>query len=176
MVKVNVSEQEASTGDREPFPVGKYHSAITDVRMDSPSSGDNVGLPMLVFEFTIQDSDKHQPASLNQFANRKMYVNACLWGEDPASGRKGALYTIIQILKAMGKFDECYSDGELDVPDDPDYYLGSQMFVRRATNNKQRQKFPDNPDYWIQASGFSALPNAAQMANSGASSDGSLLP
>jgi len=165
-LKVTVSDQEASSGDREGLPVGKYHCAITDVRLDSPSSGDNIGKPMLVFEFTIQDSELNQPAKLNEFKNRKQYVNACVW--------EGALYTIVGILKAMGKYEENVDEsGELDVPDDPDYYIGEQMFVRRATNNKQRQKFPDNPDYWIQASGFSALKSKVGASSS---SDNSLLP
>jgi hypothetical protein len=166
-LKVTVSDQEASSGDREGLPVGKYHCAITDVRLDSPSSGDNIGKPMLVFDFTVQDSELHQPAKLNEFKDRHIFTNACIW--------EGALYTIVGILKAMGKYEECLdANGELDVQDDPDYYIGEQMFVRRATNNKQRQKFPDNPDYWIQASGFSAL--KSKVGASAGSSDNSLLP
>jgi hypothetical protein len=164
--KVDVSEQEASSGDREKLPVGKYHMAITDVRIDSPGQGDNVGKPMLVFEFTVQDSDLHQPAKLNELKNRKDFVNACLW--------EGALYSIVGILKAMGEYENCLdSSGQLDVPSEPEFYLGRQIFVRRATNNKQRQKFPDNPDYWIQASGFSPI----KTSETGKSStDGDLLP
>jgi hypothetical protein len=176
-IKANVSEQEARSGDREPLPVGKYHCAITDVQLDSPSSGDNIGLPMLVFQFTVQDSDLHQPKALNQYVNRIIFVNACCWGADEATGRKGALYTIVNILKAMGKYEECLVDGELDIPDDPDFYLGWQGYVRRATDNNQRKKFPDNPDYWIQAKGFSALRQPEGVgAGASSSSDSSLLP
>jgi hypothetical protein len=172
-IKVNVSEQEDKSGDREPLPVGKYHMAITDCRLDSPKQGDNVGKPMLVFEFTVQDSDDSQVQGrkAREFVNRKDFVNACLW--------EGALYTIVGILKAINEYKNCTDEnGNLEVPDDPEFYLGRQLYVRRATNRRQREQWPDNPDYWVQASGYSPYGTKEERAtaSTGASADSSLLP
>jgi len=95
-------------------------------------------------------------------------VNACCW--------EGALYTIVGILKAMGQYESCLdASGELDIPSEPEFYLGTQMFVRRAVNKKSKERNPDNPDYWVQAQGFSPFKETAG-ASAGRSSDASLLP
>jgi hypothetical protein len=149
--KVNVSEQEQQSGDREPLPAGKYHVAITDVQETTPKEGANEGKPMLLFEFTVQESpDTNVPGQeAKAFHNRKIFTNACLWD--------GALYTIVGIYKALDEYTSHFdpSTGGLDVEDDPAFYLGRQLFVRMSENRKQKEKFPDRPDYWVQASGFS---------------------
>src|ERR1700691_845935 len=100
--KVDVSEREAAAGDRSSLPIGKFHMAITNVETGTPAQGDNVGRPMLIFEFTVQDSDLtsvqlpdasgrlQPPKQTNDFVNRKDFVNAMCW--------EGALYTIVNIL------------------------------------------------------------------------------
>jgi hypothetical protein len=183
-LKVNVTEREAAAGDRNPLPIGNFPCAITDVRLDSPASGANVGKDMLVFSFTVQDDQdaKWQILDLNdgsfgakgsgtQYANRVDTVNACIWEE--------ALYTIVGILKAMGTYQDCLdSDGALDVPSDPEYYIGQRMWVRRGINKKSKEQNPENPGYWVQAQGFSPDKSAAVGSSSSASApaDASLLP
>jgi len=175
-IKVNVSEQEATSGDRnfDPLPSGKYHMAITGVELEESGSEDNYGKPMLAFEFTIQDT----PGTWQKFANRKDWVRACLWD--------GALYTIIGILKALpsqeGKKNayednmkptgEVGQDGkpilELDIPTEPEYYEGQELFTRRGKNKRQVEKFPDMPERHIEIRGFgmfdeSQLSKAAEV-------------
>lgn len=161
-IKVNVSDQEAQSGDRnfDSMPAGKYHGAITGVELQESQSENNYGQPMLNFEFTVQDT----PGSWQKYANRKDWVNACLWD--------GALYTIVGILKAMpstqGKKnaweDNLKDTGnvdaegkpilELDIPTEPEYYEGVELFFRRGKNKKQVEKWPDMPERWVEIRGF----------------------
>ena len=163
-IKVNVSEQEAQSGERnfDPLPSGKFHSAITAVELQESQSENHPGEPMLNFEFTIQDT----PGTWQKFANRKDWVNACLWD--------GALYTIIGILKALpSQFgnknayeDRLDSDGELDIPTEPEYYEGQELFFRRGQNKKQKEKWPEMPERWIEIRGFGVYD--AETAHKGA--------
>jgi hypothetical protein len=143
------------------------------VRLDSPANGDHVGEPMLVYEFTVQDSDKTKagaPAKVTRdYTGRKMFANAMCW--------EGALYTQVQILKAIGEYDNCLdSDGDLDINTEPEFYLGRQLMVRRALDSNQRKRWPDNEDYWIQCRGFFALPSGEGSAAAEAPKDAALLP
>jgi hypothetical protein len=142
-IRVNVSEKEDRAGDREPLPIGKYHQAITDVELTEANSEDNAGKPMLSFTFTVQDT----PGPWREFAGRKDFTNACLWD--------GALYTIIMILKALGEYENCKdADGDLDIPTEPEFYLGRELITRRAVDPKQKKKWPDMPERWIQIRGI----------------------
>jgi hypothetical protein len=179
-IRVNVSEQEKQAGDREPLPIGKYHFAITGVELTESGSDNNFGKPMLAFEFTVQDT----PGPWQEFANRKDFTNACLWGADEEAGTKGALYTIIMILKAIGKYEECLDGKELDIPTEPEFYLGEQLMGRRAVDKKQKDKWPDLEERWVQLRGFSPYDEAtAHKTGPGAGShtrstpkESSLLP
>src|SRR6266566_4010451 len=82
---VDMSAEEAKSQDREPLPVGKFHYKITDMDMVQVREGKNQGKPYFNFEFTVQDG---------KYAERKDWTNAMLF--------EGALYTIAQILKALG--------------------------------------------------------------------------
>jgi hypothetical protein len=151
-IKVNVSEQEHQSGDRnfDPLPKGKFHVAVTAVELQQSQSEAHPDEPMLNFEFTVQDT----PGSWQQFANRKDWVNACLWD--------GALYTIIGILKAMPSQrgnknayeDNLDASGELDIPTEPEYYEGTELFIRRGINKKQVEKWPDMPERHVEIRGF----------------------
>jgi hypothetical protein len=162
-IKVNVSEQEAESGDRsfDPLPIGKFHVAITAVEQQESQSEAHPGEPMLNFEFTIQDT----PGTWQKFANRKDWVNACLWD--------GALYTIIGILKALPSQQgnkNAYEDrvtrnaaGEvtdLDIPTEPEYYEGQELFIRRGKNKKQVEKFPDMPERHVEVRGYGVYDEA----------------
>jgi hypothetical protein len=146
--------------------------AITDVQLTSPADGDNVGKPMLAFEFTVQDSPYTQVPNREsrEFVNRKDFVNGCLW--------EGALYTIVGMLKALGEYENSLdSNGDLDVPTEPEFWLTRELFVRRAVNRKQKERFPDIPDYWIQAQGYSPFKeDEAKPAAKPQSREQSLLP
>jgi hypothetical protein len=151
-IKVNVSDQEAASGERnfDPMPAGKYHGAITAVELVESQSEAHSGEPMLNFEFTVQDT----PGSWQKFANRKDWVNACLW--------EGSLYTAIGILKALPSQhgnknayeDNVDANGELDIPTEPEYYEGQELFFRRGQNKKQKEKWPEMPERWVEIRGF----------------------
>lgn len=152
-IKVNVSDQEASSGDRnfDQMPIGKYHASITSVELEEATSDDNYGKPMLAFEFTVQDT----PGTWQKYANRHDWTRACLW--------EGALYTIIGILKALPSetgdstktaYDDCNGPDGLDIPTEPEFYEGRELFIRRGKNKKQVEKFPDMPERHIEIRGF----------------------
>jgi hypothetical protein len=161
-IKVNVSEQEASSGERnfDAMPIGKYHVSIIGVELEESQSEAHPGEPMLTFEFMVQDS----PGTWQKYANRHDWTRACLWD--------GALYTIVGILKALPSQEgkkNAYEDHmkptgrvnaegkpilELDVPTEPEYYEGQELFIRRGQNKKQKEKFPDMPERWVEVRGF----------------------
>jgi hypothetical protein len=166
-IKVNVSDQEdKSGGDYVPLPSGNFHCVITDVEPKSSASQDNFGKPMLYFRFTNQDGP---------YADRVQGTNACLWSP--------ALYTIIGILKAIGEYENCKKDGELEIPDEPEFYLGRSIGVRRGLNKKAKERNPeDDPSSWIEVKGFSAWSADGEAAGSsstgvgGRTTSNSLLP
>jgi len=89
---VNFSDQEAATEGRdiEPLPSGKYLCTITDVdlRLCGPESK-NPGKKYYAVEFTVVEDKRG-----GEFVNRKCWTNAMLFSP--------ALYTIVQIMKAIG--------------------------------------------------------------------------
>jgi len=162
-VRVNVSDQEdKSGGDYQPIPSGMYNAVITDVESKASASDNNFGKPMLYFRFTIQDGI---------YAERVIGANACLWD--------GALYTIVGLLKAIGEYDNCKKGGGLDIPEEPEFYLGRAIKVRRGVNQKKKKENPeDDPATWIEVKGFSKAQDAVGAGASSGSgrSGGSLLP
>src|ERR1700744_2866008 len=101
-IKVNtVSEQEAKSGDGTGYlPSGTYHAVITDVELAESQSDANPGKPLLKFTAAVQDGE---------YADRDLKWTACCWS--------GALYTIINLLKALGEFENCGGEKNLDIPD-----------------------------------------------------------
>jgi hypothetical protein len=97
--RVNFSSKEASAEGRSTqlLPRGDYHVKVTEGSIEEcgPESR-NPGKPYYKLECTIQ-SGPH--------AGRKLFTNAMLF--------EGALYTIVQIMKAMGLSVE---PGEMMVP------------------------------------------------------------
>src|ERR1700760_4045683 len=145
-IKVNVSDQEdKSGGDYVPLPSGTYNCVITEVEPKSSQSDNNYGKPMLYFYLTVQDG---------KFAERVMGVNACCWD--------GALYTIINILKAIGEYENCKGPSGLEIPDEPEFYLGRPIKARRGINPKKKKENPeDDPSSWIEIRGFSRAEDVA---------------
>jgi hypothetical protein len=158
-IHVNVSEQEDRSGEYQPLPSGKFHVIITDVEPKESQSENNFGKPMLYFYMTIQDGP---------YADRVMGVNACLWD--------GALYTIIGILKALGKYEDCKTANGLEIPDAPEFYLGGELYARRGVNQNTKKKNPeDDPASWIEVRGFAKYERTG-ASGSTPSKAGSLLP
>ncbi len=161
-IKVNVSDKEdASGGDYVVLPSGKYNCVITGVESKESKSDDNFGKPMLYFYFTVQDG---------KYADRTLGVNACCWSP--------ALYTIINILKAINEYENCKGADGLAIPDAQEFYLGRPITVRRGINPKKKKENPeDDPESWIEIRGFSSAieAGASSPTASGRSGD-SLLP
>jgi hypothetical protein len=159
-VKVNVSDREDTAGDYQPLPSGKFHCVITDVDKRESQSEANPGKPMLYFTMTVQDGP---------YAEKTMGVNACLW--------TGALYTIVNLLKAIGVYDDCKDkNGDLDIPDAPEFYLGRDIEVRRGVNKKTKEKNPeDDPSSWIEVRGFAKYEREG-ASGSAPSKSSNLLP
>jgi hypothetical protein len=138
-IKVNTSEQEASSGDGTGFlPSGSYHVVITDVELAESQSEKNPGKPLLKFTSVVQDGP---------FADRDVKWTACCWD--------GALYTIVGLLKALDEFENQGGAANLDIPDAPEFYLTRHVMVRRGVNKKAKAENPeDDPMSWIEVRGF----------------------
>jgi hypothetical protein len=108
-IKVVLSEKEASSKALEPVPSGWYKVNISDVELRESKSAKNNGKPYYSFEFTIAEGD-HE--------GRKVFTNAMLWD--------GALYSIVQIMTALGYEVEA---GELEIPE-PDDFLGQELMAK----------------------------------------------
>jgi hypothetical protein len=115
-IKVVLSNEEASSEVREPVPLGWYKATISDVELKEvknapqPGKKDNRGKPFYSIEMTINEPDA--------FEGRKVFTNAMLF--------EGALYTISQIMKAMGLSVE---PGEMEVPDIEEL-LGQEFMIK----------------------------------------------
>jgi hypothetical protein len=123
--RVNFSDKEASAEARElrVMPRGPYHVAITDVSLEESKSDKNYGKPMFAFEFTIQEGD---------FKGQKLWTRAMLW--------EGALYTISQMLKAVG------IDPNRGVIPPAEFWMGKHMIaivkiVNKMSKNPETQKY-----------------------------------
>jgi hypothetical protein len=152
-IRVNISDKESASQDREPLPAGKFHFKITNMEIAfvkelnaQGNSNKNAGKPYINFEFTVQDG---------KYATRKDWTNAMCF--------EGALYTISQILKALGHpvpmgADGKPKSGELVIPDKPHFYIGKDVWGRRGTSDKDR-----NPDgtLRVQLRGFSKYEGGA---------------
>jgi|SRR5689334_9101919 len=102
-LRVNFSEKEAQSEARDfdPLPSGKYHVSITEVTVERSQSKKNPGKPYYAFQVTVQEG---------KYENRKLYGNCMLWA--------GAGYTLVQIMKAMGK----PLNGNVPTPDELEGY------------------------------------------------------
>lgn len=137
-IKVNVSDQENKSGEWVPLPSGSYHVVITEVEAAASQSANNFGKPLLKFRAVVQDGE---------YADKVMTWTACCWS--------GALYTIIGVLKAMGKYEEVNGKGGLDIPDAPEFYIGAHLIARRGVNKKAKEDNPDDdPINWVEVRGF----------------------
>jgi len=147
-IKVNtVSDQEAKSGEGSGYlPSGSYHVVITDVEFAESQSEANPGKPLLKFTSDVQDGP---------YADRQIKWTACCW--------EGALYTIINLLKALDMYNAATASGGLDIPDAPEAYLGQHVMVRRGVNKNAKKNNPeDDPMSWIEVRGFAPYQEGMQ--------------
>ena len=163
-IRVNLSDQEAQSQDREPLPAGKFHYKITDMEVMFVKEGSkNAGKPYINFEFTVQDG---------VYATRKDWTNAMCF--------EGALYLISQILKALDHPINIGPDGrakggELIIPDAREFYVGKDIWGRRGTSKNDRN---EDGTPRIQLRGFSKYEGGTSAAAGAAPSKpaASVLP
>lgn len=84
-LRVNFSKQEAESESFVPLPAGKYNVKITSGSVKRSKSSKNLGKPYYNLEYTVQEGP-HQ--------GRKVFDNVMLF--------EGALYSLTQLLKALG--------------------------------------------------------------------------
>jgi len=155
-IRVNMTGQEAASTDREPLPAGKYHLKITDMELTyTKETAKNPNKPMFNFEFTVQDG---------KYAERKCWTNACLFD--------GALYTISQILKALGH-ELNPNGGDIDVPDERKFYIGKDLWGRVGPNKKN---LDDEGKPKLELRGFSKYEGGESAVTAGAAAGASVLP
>jgi hypothetical protein len=173
-IRVNMSEQEASSTDRgDALPIGKFHFKITDMDImfvkDQNAQGEankNAGKTYINFEFTVQDT----PGEWQQFAGRKDWTNAMCFD--------GALYTISQILKALGM--DVPATGGFVIPDKREFYIGKDIMGRRGTNKNDYQMVPDGKggnrkELRVQLRGFASI-DGSSGTKVGSATAKSVLP
>src|SRR5690348_7869755 len=126
---VDVSDKEASSEARsfELLPKGMYKVRVDDVDLEEVQSGANVGKHMYNFHLLVTEG---------QYEGRKIYNRAMLWS--------GALYTIVQMMKAVGQE---VKEGSLKIPP-AKWWLGKEM-VAVLTVDQQKAKDPDTGKYTV---------------------------
>lgn len=159
-IRVNMSDKEASSTDREPLPIGKFHYKITDVELSyTKDTAKHPHAPYLSFEFTVQDG---------KYQGRKDWTNAMCF--------EGALYTISQILKALGHPVNT-SGGEIDIPIAREFYIGKDIWGRRAPDKNQKN---EDGTLRVQLAGFSKYTtgesSSAEPAVAATKTKASVLP
>lgn len=140
--RVNMSDQEAASQAREDLPAGKFHLKITDIDISyTKETSKHPGQPYINFEFTVQDG---------RYASRKDWTNAMCFSP--------ALYTISQILKALGMSFPTGPDGkprggDVVIPRAREFYIGKDLWGIRSMNKKNKDA-DGNPDPRIELRGF----------------------
>src|SRR6266542_3124418 len=114
-LKFNFSSKEAESKDFEDLPVGKFHMKIYNVTWEEcgPTSK-NPGKPYYGFEFVVQKA-LFPVDPPTKYQNQHAWTNAMLF--------EGALYTISNVLKALGFTDEDLKKPDFEIPE-PLWYIG----------------------------------------------------
>jgi hypothetical protein len=161
-LRVNFSDDEAASEGREfnPIPNGKYHVKITKLEERESKSEKNAGKPYWAATLVIQDG---------QYADRRLFANIMLFD--------GALYTLAQLLKAIGEHDALKSG---KVPP-AERFIGESIFaivVKKRDEYKENQEKDANngvleaPIFKNEVTGFKPYEEGALA---GASATGSSL-
>jgi hypothetical protein len=166
-IKVVATSQEASSAPRDPLPAGKYLVSVTDGNLKASKSQKNSGKPYYALELTVNDG---------KYDGRKLWTNVMCF--------EGALYSIVQMLKALGvEFD---ASGNFQVPahdeneiPELDWFIGQQFVV--AVKITPPSKGPDGKEYdarndvksWDSAKTWTGAPASEETKSKGGNS---LLP
>lgn len=161
-IRVNMSAEEAKSEARLDLPAGKFHLKITDMEIKFTSAqAKNANKPYINFEFTIQDG---------QYSGKKDWTNAMCF--------EPALYTISQILKALGMK---VTAGAMTIPDAREFYIGKDLWgIRRL--NKKNKNADGEVEPRIELTGFAAYeggastPTSAGTASAANGAKASVLP
>jgi len=154
-LRVDFSEKESSSEARdfEPLPSGKYLVAVTEITIQTcgPKSK-NPGKKFYNLQLTVQEG---------KYENRKLFANVMLFN--------GALYSLVQILKAMGL---PYQGSGVKVPT-PEQLEGEQFIV---SVQKMVDKYKMDKEDWDpkepkpfknEVKSFAKAPNTGSMVQSG---------
>lgn len=167
-IKVNMTEQEASSAPRENLPAGNYLVAVTDGSLAQSKSTKNAGKPYYSLTLTVQDG---------KYAGRNIYTNVMCFD--------GALYSIVQMLKALdvpfqGQTFHVPDHEEMEIPE-LDWFLGKE-FVVQVKITPARKDPATGKEYdarndvkgWMAAKDWAGAP--AEEKKVAASTKNSLLP
>lgn len=133
-LRVNFSDDESASEAREftPIPAGKYHVKITELEEKASTSEKNPGKPYWSAKMVIQDG---------QYSDRVLFANIMLFD--------GALYTLAQLLKAIGEHDALKSG----VIPPAERFIGESVF---AVVQKKRDEYKEKKE--IEATGSLETP------------------
>lgn len=161
-LRVDFSEKESSSEARDfdPLPSGKYHVAVTEVEIKTcgPESK-NPGKKYYSLTLAVQEGP---------YENRKLWANVMLFN--------GALYSLVQILKAMGRPYQG-SGVKVPTPEDLEGYEFTVNVVKQVDTYKMKKDDWDPKDpkpFKNEVKGFAAY-NAGSAAAGRVGND-SLLP
>lgn len=166
---VNFSDEEAGSEarDYEALPTGKYHVAIFDGEVKFSTSTKNPGKPFWSLTLQIQDG---------KYEGRRLWANVMLF--------EGALYSLAQLLKAIGREDALQS-GKIPALEE---LLGKEVVVtaQKGLDAYKMEKDGIDPKtatgderiYKTEVKGFKAWDGkpVGTMTTSGTATSGSMLP
>lgn len=155
-LKVNFSEDEASSQVREIPPTGTYLCSVVDVDLREVKPGSpNVGKPYWSLRFVVQDG---------KYAGSSIWSNVMLFSTE----KSGTLSQLAQFLKALGYV---ITAGDFEIPDDAAIQGKSIMVNGRkvpAGTDKNGKDYNER----FQVSGY----KKADGASSKPTGNSSLLP
>lgn len=161
-IKVNFSDKEAGAEalSFDPIPSGTYHACITNIELrECGPESKNAGKNYWNVEFTVQDGE---------FEDRKLWTNAMLF--------EGALYTVVQMMKACG-FAGLIDKGEIPDADD---FISKHVYinVKKLRDTYHEERDGDGEPQWKnEVKGIKAYDENVSPAKGKANAGkGSLLP
>jgi hypothetical protein len=162
-LRINFSDDEASSRSFDPLPTGRYEVYISDGSLEHSKSEKNPGKPYWHLEMTVSDGP---------YADRKVWGNVMLW--------EGAAFSLAQLLKAVGRGDvldkQSKSYGRIPPLDD---FIGQKIAVqvkKQRDDYVMRDAAPGEPvQFKNEIKGYASLADA-EPATAGASKKNSLFP
>jgi hypothetical protein len=163
---VNFSSEEASSEGRsfDPVPRGQYHVAVTEVELKRSKSEKNPGKPFWALTCKIQNGP---------YAGQNLWANVMLFD--------GALYSLAQLAKAIGREVEIIEQGKVPPGDE---LLGEEfvVVVSKQLDTYKRDKAIEAgeenpvPEYKNEVKGFKPLAGSGASTQSGDGSSANLMP